>query len=54
MHARIDAHGLAFLVAVWINLQVADFDDAVCIDVRSGGFQVEENQRVLQIEFHNQ
>ena len=52
VHFRVDAQGFGLFVAVRINLQVADFYNTVCINVGARGLQVEEHERIFQVQFH--
>lgn len=52
VHFRVDAQGLGLFVTVRINLQVADFYNTVCINVGARGLQVEEHERIFQVQFH--
>ena len=51
-HSRIDPPRTDDLLAVGHNLDHRYFDDAVPCDVDAGRFQIEENDRPLEVELH--
>ena len=52
MHFGIYTQCLTLFVTIGVHLQVADFNDAVIIDVDTRCFQIEEDNGVFQIQFH--
>ena len=52
-HSRIQTTRLAFLMAVGIDLDVAQLHNAVVHHIGAGRLQVEKYERAGQIQFHN-
>ena len=52
VHFGVDAHCLRLFVSVRIDLQVTDFHNAIRIYVYTRCLQVEEDERVFQIQIH--
>ena len=47
MHFGVDAESLAFLIAVRIDFEVADFYNSVRVYIRTRGFQIKKHQGIF-------
>ena len=52
MSFRIDAHHLRLFIAVGMNLDITDFDDAILCDIDACRLKIEYNQRLFKVNLH--
>ena len=53
VHLRVDPARLDFLAAVGHYFDERYFDDAVFARIDAGGFQIEKDDRIFQVQFHS-